>query len=123
MMKVREEITNVIRRYLASGKINALLTRTAARDLYDMNNMVRFDLFDELESFLLRKCILFYLTISSDEVLDTYLTRLLVISDSECRYLEAFRSGEYRPELLFSGDELARVVNHSMALWKMQNHK
>ena len=144
-----------------AGKINALLNRTAARDLYDMNNMVKFNLFDESESSLLRKCVLFYLTISSDEVSNTfdidriyglsnhiirtdlrpvlrkkdsfdllsaqkdvadYLTRLLIINDNEHRYLEAFKNGEYKPELLFDDVEIQeRIRNHPMALWKIQN--
>lgn len=32
-----------------ASKIVALLTRTAPRDLYDINNMVYFGLFDETE--------------------------------------------------------------------------
>ena len=40
--------------------------------MYDMSNMVSFGLFDESESSLLRKCVLFYLTISSDEVPDSF---------------------------------------------------
>jgi predicted nucleotidyltransferase component of viral defense system len=48
-----------------ASKINALLNRAAARDLYDINNMLYFGLFDESEYSLLRKCILFYCSISS----------------------------------------------------------
>ena len=33
----------------------------------------------------------------------------------------AFADGEYRLDLLFSGDELAHIANHPMAIWKMQN--
>ena len=146
-----------------AGKINALLARTAARDLYDMSNMVRFGLFDEAESSMLRKCALLYLTISSDKVpysfdigciqgltnhiirtdlrpvlrkkdsfdlisaqkiVTDYITRLLVINDSERRYLESFRNGEYKPELLFDDDVVVqRIRNHPMALWKMQNRE
>ena len=51
-----------------ASKIVALLTRTAARDLYDINNMVAFGLFDEPESVTLRKCAVFYFTITSDDV-------------------------------------------------------
>jgi len=36
-----------------------------------MNNMVEFGLFDKSEYSLLRKCVLFYLSISSDEVPDS----------------------------------------------------
>ena len=52
-----------------------------------------------------------------------YLTALLKLTDNERQFLSAFANGEYRPELLFDGVELARVVNHPMAMWKMQNRK
>jgi predicted nucleotidyltransferase component of viral defense system len=146
-----------------AGKINALLSRAAARDLYDMNNIVKFGLFDESESSMLRKCALFYLAISSDEAPDSfdmnriygltnhiirtdlrpvlrkkdsfdlqsaqkdvadYLTQLLSVNDSERRYLDAFRNGEYKPELLFEDEDIVqRIRNHPMALWEMINRQ
>jgi predicted nucleotidyltransferase component of viral defense system len=33
--------------------------------------------------------------------------------------MDAFRQKEYKPELLFEGDVLARVKNHPMAMWKL----
>jgi predicted nucleotidyltransferase component of viral defense system len=54
-----------------ASKIIALLTRTAARDLYDINNMLMSELFNEAESTLLRKCVIFYFTVASDEVPDS----------------------------------------------------
>lgn len=47
------------------SKINALLSRAAARDLYDVYNMIKFRLFDESEEQLLRKCVVFYAAISA----------------------------------------------------------
>ena len=55
-----------------ASKIVALLTRTAARDLYDINNMITFGLFDESEAAILRKCVVFYFTIASDEVPEAF---------------------------------------------------
>ena len=49
------------------SKISALLTRTAARDLYDLNNMIYFGLFDESELPMLRKCAVFYNVISGEQ--------------------------------------------------------
>ena len=144
-----------------ASKTVALLSRTAARDLYDMSNLVKYGLFGENESAMLRKCVLFYLTVTSEEIpekfdfnpiqsltfhriridlmpvlrkkekfdlpaaqksVTEYLTNLLVVSGNEQLYLDSFRNGEYKPDLLF-GDEniLARIRNHPMALWKMQN--
>lgn len=57
---------------LYSAKINALIGRAAARDLYDIYNMIKFGLFDESEFPLLRKCVVFYTAISQDEIPDEY---------------------------------------------------
>lgn len=50
------------------SKISALLSRTAARDLYDVYNMVRYGLFDESQYPLLRKGVAFYAALSGDGV-------------------------------------------------------
>ena len=57
---------------LYAAKINALIGRAAARDLYDIHNMIKFGLFDESEYPLLRKCVVFYTAISQDEIPDEY---------------------------------------------------
>lgn len=49
------------------SKIVALLTRAAARDLYDLNNMIYFGLFDESELPMLRKCVVFYSAIGGEQ--------------------------------------------------------
>ena len=55
-----------------AAKTNALLSRAAARDLYDFNNMLYFGLFDESEYDLFRKCIVFYASISAQEINKTF---------------------------------------------------
>ena len=49
-----------------ASKIVALLSRTAARDLYDVNNVLVQRVFGEAEQELVRKCVVFYLAISGD---------------------------------------------------------
>ena len=49
-----------------ASKIVALAGRAAARDLYDLNNMIAFNLFEPAELDMLRKCALFYLAIAGD---------------------------------------------------------
>lgn len=49
-----------------ASKIVALISRTAPRDLYDVNNMLKYGLFDESEQDMLRKCVAFYLAIGSN---------------------------------------------------------
>ena len=54
-----------------AAKTNALISRAAARDLYDFCNMADINLFaGEEDSF--RKCIIFYATISAKEVNKTF---------------------------------------------------
>lgn len=50
---------------LFGGKIKALTERAAARDLYDVYNMIHERIFDESEMDLLRKCVLFYRAVGS----------------------------------------------------------
>lgn len=54
------------------SKINALLSRAAARDLYDARNMIRYKLFDESEGTLLRKTVVFYAAISAKVINKTF---------------------------------------------------
>ncbi len=53
---------------LFAAKINALISRAAARDLYDMNNMIEFGLFDDADFDLFRKCVVFYAAISAETI-------------------------------------------------------
>lgn len=53
------------------AETNALLSRAAARDLYDFCNMTDMRLFSEEED-MFRKCIIFYATISAKEVNKTF---------------------------------------------------
>ena len=52
---------------ISAAKANALMSRAAARDLYDFSNMVDQNFFSNQEE-LFRKCIIFYATISAKEV-------------------------------------------------------
>jgi len=49
-----------------ASKIVAFDSRAAARDLYDINNMVYYGLFDEKQLDMLRKCAVFYMAIAGD---------------------------------------------------------
>lgn len=54
------------------SKINALLNRAAARDLYDARNMIHYKLFDESEETLLRKTVVFYAAMSAKVINKTF---------------------------------------------------
>lgn len=51
-----------------AAKANALMSRAAARDLYDFSNMIYYGLFEESEYEILKKCIIFYASISSEVI-------------------------------------------------------
>ena len=142
-----------------AAKANALMSRAAARDLYDFNNMIYFGLFDESEYELLRKCIIFYASISAEKINKTFdisaidrldfskirrdlfpvlrkkdnfrleerkieatkfIKELMALTPEEAEYLDAFEKGEYRPELLFSDNQiLSNIAEHPMAAWNM----
>ena len=54
-----------------ASKIVALLTRAAARDLYDVNNMVSFGLFENSQMESLRKSVVFYLAVGTENIPET----------------------------------------------------
>jgi predicted nucleotidyltransferase component of viral defense system len=47
-----------------------------------------------------------------------FITKLLVLMPEEREFLKSFQESEYRPELLFDGQDLERVRNYPMALWR-----
>ena len=48
------------------SKIVALMNRAAPRDLYDVHNLLKFNLFDEAERQMLKKCVIFYTAIGTE---------------------------------------------------------
>lgn len=60
-----------------AAKLNALLSRAAARDLYDVRNMIHFNLFAESDKETLRKCIIFYSAISAKVINKTFDTKAI----------------------------------------------
>jgi predicted nucleotidyltransferase component of viral defense system len=53
-----------------ASKIVALLTRSAVRDLYDVSNMIHLKLFDGTHAETLRKCVVFYMAIETENTPD-----------------------------------------------------
>ena len=63
------EVLSVDGTEIFGSKIKALLDRTAPRDLYDVDNMVKYGLFHGSEERdMLRKCALFYIAVGNKEV-------------------------------------------------------
>ena len=48
-----------------------------------------------------------------------YLSKLMILSDNEIRFIEKFKQGVYQPDLLFDDDNIiARIKEHPMAVWR-----
>ena len=156
------EVNTVSPIEIYATKTVALLTRGAARDLYDMNYMVNQSLFSEAELDLYRQCVVFYLAVATEEtitVIDyramdgitphkimtdlkpvirdrdafelnaakeavkSFLDVNLYLTEKDIAFLESFKKGQYRPEIVFAGDILERIKAHPMALWKTRDNK
>lgn len=53
-----------------------------------------------------------------------YLSLIMVLTDREKAFWEAFSKGDYRPMLIFGeGKESENIVNHPMALWKIEKNR
>lgn len=83
---------------LFAAKINALLSRAAARDLYDTYNMISQNLFKQKELELLRKSIVFYTAISQEEIPKNYDVNVIdriTIRKIRTDLLPVIRKGEF----------------------------
>lgn len=81
-----------------ASKINALMSRAAARDLYDTYNMVHLGLFDESEYDMLRKSIVFYTAVSQEQIPENYnIHRIDSITTRKIKtdLLPVIRKGEF----------------------------
>lgn len=84
---------------LFAAKINALLSRAAVRDLYDVHNMIKKGLFSDKRD-LFRKSIIAYTIISQKDVPESYdLTRIDTITLRKVRsdLLPVIQKGEHVP--------------------------
>lgn len=69
-----------------SAKICALINRSTARDLFDVYNLVKYDLFNSKEKIILRKCFLFeYIAICDYKTEDLNLSKIEKISKQDIK--------------------------------------
>jgi predicted nucleotidyltransferase component of viral defense system len=66
------------------SKLTALMERAAARDLYDVWNMIKISLFNDEEQHLLRKALVFYSVMNVDDEKDLFdLNQILTIDNKK----------------------------------------
>jgi hypothetical protein len=50
-----------------------------------------------------------------------YLSKLMMLTDSEKLFIEKFDQGIYQPDLLFDDDDIVeRIKEHPMAVWRIK---
>ena len=144
---------------LFGSKIKALIERAAARDLYDVQNMLKYNVIQPDKQDLLRKIVVFYLVLGAKQKIELpfhfekindlkynqiranlipvikksehfdfeaaktmvkdYLSKLMILTDSEQLFIEYFNQSVYRPDLLFEEEDIIeRIKEHPMAAWR-----
>lgn len=60
--------------------------------------------------------------IDAVNIVKSFISKLMKLSDSELKFITEFDNGNYKPELLFDDQNIInRIQNHPMALWKISN--
>jgi len=120
-------VNTLVPNEIFAAKLNTLMNRAAVRDLYDINNMIRFGLFDDI-NFAKVKRDLFPVIAKKDnfdleqrkESAKLFIRKLMILTDNEKEFLDRFEKKEFRPELVFEDEKIiARLEKHPMAIWKM----
>lgn len=60
--------------------------------------------------------------IDAVNIVKSFISKLMKLSNSELKFINEFDKGYYKPELLFDDQDIInRIQNHPMALWKISN--
>lgn len=105
---------------LFGSKIKALIERAAPRDMYDVNRMIRENIFKDDQVDMLRKIVVFYLAVGGKNkpTKEYSFERIQNIRFPQIR--SALIPVLKKPEVLFDDHEIVeRIKEHPMALWKM----
>ena len=71
-LKEKVNVLSVAPLEIFAAKIVALLSRTAARDLYDITNLQKYDIFSADELVSLRQCTIFYSAIAAEQAPESF---------------------------------------------------
>ena len=52
------------------------------------------------------------------QTINDFFSEHFILDENESIFIEQFKQKKYIPELLYDGDELNRIQNHPMAIWK-----
>lgn len=104
-----------------ASKIIALLNRAAPRDLYDISNMIKYEIFDESQRELLRKCCVLYNVIGSEILSDDF--RFDAIKDISLRQIKTSLYPVLRNNDRFNLEETQELVIKSLSSFMFPNGK
>lgn len=60
----------------------------------------------------------FFSLSEAKQTINDFFNKHFILDENESMFIEQFKQKKYVPELLYDGDELKRIKNHPMAIWK-----
>ena len=57
------------------------------------------------------------------QTINDFFNEHFILDENESIFIEQFKQKKYIPELLYDGDELNRIQNHPMAIWKTRKQQ
>ena len=57
------------------------------------------------------------------QTINDFFSEHFILDENETMFIEQFKQKKYVPELLYDGDELDRIQNHPMAIWKTRKQQ
>ena len=65
----------------------------------------------------------FFSLSEAKQTINDFFNNHFILDENESMFIEQFKRKKYIPELLYDGDELKRIQNHPMAIWKTRETK
>lgn len=65
----------------------------------------------------------FFSLSEAKQAINDFFNNHFILDENESMFIEQFKRKKYIPELLYDGDELKRIQNHPMAIWKTRKTK
>lgn len=65
----------------------------------------------------------FFSLSEAKQAINDFFNNHFILDENESMFIEQFKRKKYIPELLYDGDELKRIQNHPMAIWKTRETK
>ena len=107
--------------YFILGKTSFIELSNITKDFEIKINTFRKKLIPQHLSSTLRKTDNLNLIEAVDYVKE-FIKNFLILNENELQFLNEFKIGNYKPEILFDDEEiLSRIRNHPMVLWKLKN--